>query len=148
MKKAKIAKLKRKGWRVGSAVEFAGLSPDESAYVEIKLALALQLQKRRKSRSLTQGELASLIRSSQSRVAKMENNDPSVSMDLLVKSLLALGASPGGSGKHTYWGQVLNLKFVYLFFGFGPLAIANFKIQPVCLIRQQGRGLTSLVLKN
>jgi len=36
---------------------------------------------------------AKLIKSSQSRLAKMEGGDPSVSLDLLIRSLLALGAS-------------------------------------------------------
>lgn len=47
---------------------------------------------RRQSR-LTQSDLAKLVRSSQSRVAKMESGDPSVSLDLLVRTLLALGVS-------------------------------------------------------
>jgi hypothetical protein len=35
-----------------------------------------------------------MVHSSQSRIAKMEAGDPSVSIDLIMKSLLALGASP------------------------------------------------------
>jgi hypothetical protein len=34
-----------------------------------------------------------MLKSSQSRVAKMECGDPTVSLDLLVKSLLAIGVS-------------------------------------------------------
>ena len=37
--------------------------------------------------------------SSQSRVAKMEAADPSVSLDLLVRGLLATGASPRDIGR-------------------------------------------------
>jgi hypothetical protein len=40
-----------------------------------------------------QVEVARMIHSSQSRVAKMEAGDPTASLDLLVKSLLAMGAS-------------------------------------------------------
>jgi DNA-binding XRE family transcriptional regulator len=94
MKKNKIIALEKHGWKVGSAADFLNLSREEAAYVEMKLALARQLQKKRKSKHLTQQELAALIHSSQSRVAKMEKNDPTVSIDLLVKSLLALGSSP------------------------------------------------------
>jgi transcriptional regulator with XRE-family HTH domain len=43
---------------------------------------------------LTQVALAKKIKSSQSRVAKMEAGDPSVSIDLLVRSLIALGETP------------------------------------------------------
>ena len=46
-----------------------------------------------KNYKLTQEQVARLLKSSQSRVAKMEAGDPSVSLDLLVRSLLALGAS-------------------------------------------------------
>ena len=45
---------------------------------------------------MTQAEVAKLIESSQSRVAKMEAGDSSVSLDLLVRSLIALGASNRG----------------------------------------------------
>jgi transcriptional regulator with XRE-family HTH domain len=73
--------------------EFLGLTDEEAAYIEVKLRLASSLRVRRRRRRLTQAELARLLRSSQSRVAKMEIGDPSVSLDLLVRSLLALGAS-------------------------------------------------------
>jgi len=82
------------GWRFGTAKEFLGLSEEEAAYIELKLRLADSLRDRRRRRRLTQIALARLLRSSQSRVAKMEAADPSVSLDLLVRSLLALGASP------------------------------------------------------
>ena len=93
MKKPTERKLSQHGWRVGSAEDFLGLSPEESAFVEMKLSLAGELRKRRKERHLTQSQVARILESSQSRVAKMESADPSVSMDLLIKSLLAIGAS-------------------------------------------------------
>ena len=91
VKASKQKKLERAGWRVSSADEFLGLSAEESAYIEMKLALSDALKKARAKRKLSQVEVAKLIESSQSRVAKMESADPSVSIDLLVKSLLALG---------------------------------------------------------
>src|SRR5262245_52620615 len=93
MLKTKKARLEAKGWRIGSAQEFLALSEEESAYVELRLRLAESLRARRQKRKLSQSEFAKMIRSSQSRVAKMEGGDPSVSIDLLVRSLLALGAS-------------------------------------------------------
>jgi ribosome-binding protein aMBF1 (putative translation factor) len=99
MDAAKRKRLERAGWKVGSAQEFLNLSPEEAAYVEVKLNLAKQLSKRRKSLRLTQVALAKKIRSSQSRVAKMEAGDPSVSIDLLVRSLLALGETPANLQK-------------------------------------------------
>ena len=93
MRKAKQKRLEAKGWKAGNADEFLDLSPEESTYIEMKLELADSLRKRRQRRKLTQIQLARMVKSSQSRVAKMEAGDPSVSIDLLVRSLLALGAS-------------------------------------------------------
>ena len=93
MKTAKKKRLESKGWKIGTAREFLNLSPEEAAYVESKLALSKNLQEYRREKKLTQEELARRLKSSQSTIAKMEARDPSVSLDLLVRSLLALGAS-------------------------------------------------------
>ena len=93
MRESKRSKLAAKGWKLGSAKDFLGLSPQEEAYIELRLKLADGLKLRRGSRGVTQTQLARVLRSSQSRVAKMEAGDPTVSLDLLVKSLLALGTS-------------------------------------------------------
>ena len=93
MRRSKKQKLEKRGWRFGTAQEFLGLSDEEAAYVDLRLRLAESLKDRRTRRNLTQTEVARLIASSQSRVAKMEGGDPSVSLDLLIRSLLALGAS-------------------------------------------------------
>jgi predicted XRE-type DNA-binding protein len=93
MEKKKISRLRAHGWQIGSAADFLGLTPQEAAYVEMKASLARQLNQRRQARGLTQTQVARLVRSSQSRVAKMEKSDDTVSLDLLVQTLLALGAS-------------------------------------------------------
>ncbi len=93
MRKTKKDRLEKKGWKIGSVDEFLDLTLEESAYIEMKLRLSDTLRRRRKRRKLSQVEFAKLIKSSQSRVAKMEGGDPSVSLDLLIRSLLALGAS-------------------------------------------------------
>jgi len=77
----------------GSAEEFLGLSEEEAVYVDLKLTLGDNLKKRRQRKNLTQVELAKMLKSNQSRIAKMEAGDPSVSLDLLIKSLLALGTT-------------------------------------------------------
>ena len=79
---------------MGTADEFLGLSKQECALVEVKLRLARRLRALRTRQGLSQAAVAKLVRSSQSRVAKMETGDPTVSIDLLVRSLLAIGASP------------------------------------------------------
>ncbi len=101
--KARQTRLETKGWRFGDAHEFVGLSPEESAYIELKLVLSSALKAKRVSRKLTQAQLSRVVKSSQSRVAKMEAGDPTVSIDLLVKSLLALGVSRKELAG--YWGR-------------------------------------------
>lgn len=86
-------KLRAAGWAVGDAGDFLGLTDAEAAYVEIKLALARGLREVRELRGLTQAGVANMIGSSQSRVARMEAADASVSLDLLIRSLLKLGAT-------------------------------------------------------
>ena len=93
MHKSKKKRLEEKGWRVGTVGEFLHLTPEESVYIELKLRLGESLKRRRQKKKLTQMQLAKIVKSSQSRVAKMESGDPSVSVDLLIRSLLALGAS-------------------------------------------------------
>jgi predicted transcriptional regulator len=93
MRKTKKERLEKKGWKVGTVKEFLDLTTEEAAYIELKLRLSENLRRRRQRSNLSQVELAKLVRSSQSRVAKMESGDPSVSLDLLIRSLLAFGAS-------------------------------------------------------
>jgi len=93
MDNTKRRRLEAKGWRVGTAAEFLALTPEESAYIELKVALGSKLRELRNRKHLSQVELAKRMGSSQSRVAKIEAAEPSVSLDLLVRSLIALGAS-------------------------------------------------------
>ncbi len=93
MKSEKRKKLEARGWQIGTAGQLLGLSKQEAELVELKLALAHGLRLRRQARRLTQVRLAKLIGSSQSRVAKMEAADSTVTLDLLLRSLLATGAT-------------------------------------------------------
>ena len=105
MKNAKRAKLEAAGWAVGSVKEFLGLSDAEEALITMKLGLSRSVRDRRKKCGLTQVQLAEQLQSSQSRVAKMEAGDPSVSMDLLVSSLLLLGATSADLAKAIRGGE-------------------------------------------
>ncbi|WP_446341880.1 helix-turn-helix transcriptional regulator [Coleofasciculus chthonoplastes] len=93
MDAVKRQRLEASGWRVGNAEDFLGLSPEEVAFIEMKLSLSKRLRELRLSQKLSQESLANRINSSQSRVAKMETSDPSVSLDLIVRTLLAMGAT-------------------------------------------------------
>jgi predicted XRE-type DNA-binding protein len=92
MNAKKRKRLKAKGWKIGTAREFLGLSDEEERLIAIRLSLSRALAEKRKSNALSQQQLAKLIGSSQSRVAKMEAGDRSVSIDLLVRALLSMGS--------------------------------------------------------
>ena len=98
MDQAKRERLEAKGWKVGTVWEFLELTPEENALIEIKLALSRRLKERRQQR-MTQAELAEKIHSSQPRVAKAENGDASVSIELLIRAMLATGATPQEIGQ-------------------------------------------------
>lgn len=94
MNAAKRKKIEGAGFAIGGTQEFLELTDEEMAYIEIKRALSANLQVRRKQQKLTQVQAARLLQTSQSRVAKMESADKSVSIDLLVRANLTLGATP------------------------------------------------------
>jgi len=93
MKTTKRKALEKRGWKVGTAQEFLGLSDEESMIIELKLAMAESLKELRQSNRLSQEELAKILHSSQSRIAKMEAGDRSVSIELLLRALLRLGTT-------------------------------------------------------
>jgi ribosome-binding protein aMBF1 (putative translation factor) len=92
MNEEKRRRLEAAGWKIGDATEFLGLTTEESQLVEIKLALSRTLRERRE-KTMTQAELAAKIGSSQPRIARAESGDGSVSLDLLVRAMLATGAN-------------------------------------------------------
>ena len=91
MDKQRKEKLEANGWRVGSVADFLELTPEESALVELRLVLSRALKDKRLDENLTQNKVAKLLKTSQSRIAKMEAGDSSVSLDLLIRSLFSLG---------------------------------------------------------
>lgn len=95
---SKTKTIEELGWKDGTVAEFLKLTPEESALIDIKLALSKQLRQRREG-SMTQAQLAEKIRSSQSRIAKAESGHSSVSMELLVRAILATGATPHEIGE-------------------------------------------------
>ena len=98
MKDEKRKGLSRAGWKVGDTQEFLELSDAEMALIDVRVSLARELRRRRRLKKISQASLARRVGSSQSRVAKMEAGDPSVSIDLLVRTLLSTGSSPRDIG--------------------------------------------------
>ena len=99
MDKKRQQQLEEKGFQVGSAADFLELSPEEEAYIDIRLDISNMVKAQRAKRGLTQEQLARAIGSSQSRIAKLEGGDPGISMDLMIKALLRLGTSKKQIGK-------------------------------------------------
>ncbi|BAU12124.1 helix-turn-helix domain protein [Leptolyngbya sp. NIES-3755] len=93
MDEAKRKRLEESGWKKGTVSEFLDLTPEEAALIEIKLALSRFLKEKRQ-KAMTQAELAAKLHSSQPRIAKAENGDASVSIELLIRAMLAIGATP------------------------------------------------------
>lgn len=93
MEQAKRQHLEAKGWKVRTVWEFLELTQEESALIEIKLALSRSLKERQQG-LMTQAELADKVHSSQPRIAKAENGDSSVSSELLIRAMLATEATP------------------------------------------------------
>ena len=99
MNTSRKARLERSGWAVGDAAQFLNLTPQEKQFVELKLALAAGVRQLRGQRGITQAALAERLGSSQSRVAKVKAADRTVTVDLMLRSLLAIGATPGEIAK-------------------------------------------------
>ena len=95
----KKKRLEAAGWKVGNAEDFLGLTPEESAYIDVKIALSDNFKVLRQQRKLSQVQTAQILKTSQSRVAKMEKGDPSVSTDLLLKALFTLGMKKKNLGR-------------------------------------------------
>jgi len=99
MNTPKKKRLEAAGWRIGSTEDFLGLSEEEAAYIDLKLTLSRKVRQCREQEKLTQTQLAKRLKSSQSRIAKIEAGDPSVSLDLLIRSLFKLGVTKSGLSK-------------------------------------------------
>src|SRR5690554_4509982 len=107
MDKKKRIQLEEKGFRVGTAADFLELTPEEEAYIEIRLDISSLVKVQREKRGWTQEQLALAIGSSQSRIAKLEGGDAGISLDLMMKALLRLGTSKKQIGKILEWEMVL-----------------------------------------
>ncbi|MFW6347764.1 MAG: helix-turn-helix domain-containing protein [Cyclonatronaceae bacterium] len=99
MEKKKQEQLEQKGYRTGSAAEFLALTPEEEAYINIRLDISNMVKAQRTKRGWTQTQLARSIGSGQSRIARLEGGDPGISMDLMIRALLQLGISKKQIGK-------------------------------------------------
>lgn len=89
----KINRLKSQGWEVGNTADFLKLSQEEIALIDFKIALTKRLKELRIKQNLSQESLAQKIKSSQSRIAKIEAGEQNISLDLILKTMFSLGAT-------------------------------------------------------
>ena len=114
MEKRPKQKLEAAGWVVGDTDQFLGLTDAEADFIHLKLSSAKELKDRRMALEPSQSQVAKMVESSHSRVAKTEGADPSVSADLRIETILKLGASraeiaeavsaPLAGGCQGFWG--------------------------------------------
>ena len=91
MTEAKKKMLEGNGFKVTDSAEWLGLTREEAQLVNMRVALAQELERVRKAKGLTQAELARRVGTKQSGVARMINNPDTTTMDNLIKGLMALG---------------------------------------------------------
>ena len=95
MTKEKIKKLEAMGFKVTTTKDWLRLSVEEEKVIEMRVALAAELEKMRKEAGLTQAQLAKKLGTKQSGVARMINNPDTATIDNLIKAMVAMGASVG-----------------------------------------------------
>jgi ribosome-binding protein aMBF1 (putative translation factor) len=93
MRTDKLERLQADGWKVGSTEDFLQLNDEEARLVALRLSLINAVKTSRIKHKLSQMDLAQRMKSSQSRIAKIEAGDSSVSLDLIVRALIASGAT-------------------------------------------------------
>lgn len=93
MNPKKRRRVEAAGWKIGSTKDFLKLSDEEETVINLRIALGTSLRRQRTRKRISQTQLAKQLGSSQSRVAKMEAGDASVSLDLQIRALVSLGAT-------------------------------------------------------
>lgn len=90
----KQKKLEAAGWKFGNAEDFLGMTPEEAAYLKVKLTLARAVEAQRQKCGLSQTDLAAKMNTRQPNIARLEQAPEKVTIDALFKTLLALGLTP------------------------------------------------------
>ncbi len=79
------------GWKLGDAADFLGMSDEERQLLDARVELAHAVRRQREARHLSQKQLGALLKTSQPRVAKIEQAAADVSLDQLVRAFTAVG---------------------------------------------------------
>lgn len=87
-------KLEAAGWKFGDYADFLGMTPEEKAIVEIRLAATREMERLRAENPISQEELARRMGTKQPNVSKLFKNPGNATLDTLFRALLALGSTP------------------------------------------------------
>lgn len=99
MNQSKTTQLEQAGWVPDETRDFLEMSRADVQLVELKMKLGEYMRDARRHRRWSQEQMAENIGSSLAQIIMMEAADPSISLDLMVKALLSMGASPRDIGR-------------------------------------------------
>ena len=91
MSRAEREALEAAGWKFGDYGDFLGLSDAERQIVELRLRLSRGIRTARERAGMTQADLASAMKSTQPRVARIEAGGRGVSLDQMMRAYFAAG---------------------------------------------------------
>ena len=91
MKAAKRKLLEAAGWRIGDAADFLGMDEGERQLLDARVQLALAIRRQREAQQVSQKQLGTKLKTTQPRVAKIEQAAADVSLDQLVRAFAAAG---------------------------------------------------------
>src|ERR1700730_7479285 len=85
---------------VGGAEDFLGLTKSERVIVDFRLDLSRRIKEARERRGWSQASLARAMGTSQPRLSRIEAGYPDVTIDLMLRALVAAGGEvPGAPGR-------------------------------------------------
>lgn len=102
-------------WTSGDYGDFLDLSTEERQLVEIRISVSKMIRRLREEKCLTQANLAERVGSSQSRIARIEAGAADVTLDLLIRVMLAAGGNLAEladvlANSHKHGGRLINGK--------------------------------------
>lgn len=100
MNKAKRKAVEAAGFTLMDAEDFLELTEEERRLVDLKVALSKVVREQRLKRHMTQSEMAKRLKTSQSRIAKLEAASPGISLDLMFRGLFAVGGKVSDVTQH------------------------------------------------
>lgn len=83
--------LESAGWKFGDAADFLGMTDDERKLFDARVAMGRAVRVLREKLKLSQKALASRLRISQPRIARIEQAAPEVSFDQIYRAYAAVG---------------------------------------------------------